>query len=156
MHVAKLAMGRTCKVSVTAGAGPADGTTEVHRSGSGLVAVRVRGRAGLDEECLDEGTGTERKGRAGSCQGLVDEGGGELLEVTAGSVGEFAQGPLPGEHGQPVHRGPDGVLDVGAAPPVEHAGVGQLVEYRAELVQRRGVLPCPAVWSAVGVLPWKG
>jgi len=37
MHVAKLAMGRAGKVSVTAGAGPADGTAEVDRSGSGLV-----------------------------------------------------------------------------------------------------------------------
>ena len=53
--VAKLAMWRTCKVSVTAGAGPADGTAEVDRSGSGLVAVRVRGGPGLGEECLDEG-----------------------------------------------------------------------------------------------------
>jgi hypothetical protein len=32
-----------------------------------------------------------------------------------------------------VHRGPDGVLDAGAAPPVEHAGVGQLVERGAEM-----------------------
>src|SRR5215470_15132324 len=114
MHVAKLAMGRTCKVSMTAGAGPADGTAEADRSGSGLVAVRVReAEPGLGEECLDEGrAGTGWQGRAGSCQGRVDEGGGELLEVTAGGVGEVAQGPLPGEDGQPVHRGPDGVLEV--------------------------------------------
>jgi hypothetical protein len=43
-------------VSVTAGAGPADGTAEVDRSGSGLAAVLVRGaEPGLGEECLDEG-----------------------------------------------------------------------------------------------------
>ena len=29
----------------------------------------------------------------------------------AGGIGDVAQGPLPGEYGQPVHRGPDGVLD---------------------------------------------
>src|SRR5215469_15496854 len=150
MRVAKLAMGRTCKVSVTAGAGPADGTAEVDRSGSGLVAVLVRGaEPGLGEECLDEG-------RAGSCQGLADKGGGELLEVTAGSVGEFAQGPLPGEDGQPVHGGPDGVLEAGAAPPAEHAGVGQFVKDRAELIQGPGVLPSPALGSVVGVLMGQG
>src|SRR5690242_17038056 len=102
MHVTKLAMWRTCKASVTAGAGPADGTAEVDRSRSAPVAIRVRGASpGLGEECLDEGrTGTERRGRAGSCQRLADEDGGELLEVTAGSVGKFTQGPLPGEDGQ--------------------------------------------------------
>jgi hypothetical protein len=50
---------------------------------------------------------------------------------------------LPGEDGQPVHRGPDGVLEAGAAPPAEHAGVGQFVEDRAELIQGRGACPVP-------------
>jgi energy-coupling factor transporter ATP-binding protein EcfA2 len=107
-----------------------------------------------------EGTPGTRAGagwqEAGSCQGLADEGGGELLEVAAGGVGELAQGPLPGEHGQPVHRGPDGVLDARAALPAEHAGVGQFVEDGAELIQGRGVLPGPAVGSAVGVLVGQG
>src|SRR5215469_15328038 len=89
--------------------------------------------------------------RAGLPQGLADEGGGELLEVTAGGVGELAQRALPGEHGQPVHRGPDGVLDAVAALPVEHAGVGQFVEDRAELVQGQRVWPGPAAGSAVAV-----
>src|SRR6185369_12463995 len=158
MHVAKLAMGRAGKVSVTAGAGPADGTAEVDRSGSGLVAVLVRGpsRVWARNASMKGGPGTGRQGRARSCQGLADEGGGELLEVTAGSVGEFAQGPLPGEDGQPVHRGPYGVLEAGAAPPAEHAGVGQFVEDRAELIQRHGVRPGPAAGSVVGVLPGQG
>ena len=80
---------------------------------------------------------------AGSRQGLADEGGGELLEVTAGGVGGVAQGALPGEHCQPVNRGPDGVLDPGAAPPAEHTGVGQFVEDGAKLIQGQGVLPVP-------------
>jgi len=76
--------------------------------------------------------------------------------VTAGSVGELAQRALPGEHSQPVHRGPDGVLDAIAALPVEHAGVGQFVEDRAELIQGRGVLPGPDAGSEVGVLVRQG
>src|SRR5690349_12169645 len=100
-------MGRTCKVSATAGAGPADGTAEVDRSGSGLVAVLVRGPGSGRGMPRPGRAGTGRQGRAGSPQGRADEGRGELLEVTAGSVGELAQRPLPGEHGQPVHRGPD-------------------------------------------------
>jgi len=48
---------------------------------------------------------------------------GELVEAVPGGVGDIAQGALPGEHGQPVHRGPDGVLDAVAALPPEHAGV---------------------------------
>src|SRR5262249_26456633 len=76
---------------------------------------------------------------AASCQALLDEGGGELLEVMAGGVGDVAQGPLPGEHGQPVHRGPDGVLDAVAAPPVEDAGVGQFVERGAQVIQGHAV-----------------
>ena len=99
------------------------------------------------------GTGWQE---AGSCQGLADEGGGELLEVTAGSVGELAQRALPGEHGQPVHRRPDGVLQARAAPSAEHAGVGQFVEDRAELIQGRGVLPGLALGSVVGVLVGQG
>src|SRR6516162_8185817 len=102
------------------------------------------------------GPGTGRQGRAGSCQGLVDEGRGELLEVTAGSVGEFTQGPLPGEDGQPVHGGPDGVLEAGAALPAEHAGVGQFVEDRAELIKGPGVLPGPTLGSVVDVLVGQG
>jgi hypothetical protein len=35
---------------------------------------------------------------------------------------------LAREHGQPVHRGPDGVLDAVAALPPEYAGIDQLVE----------------------------
>src|SRR5215469_14114781 len=123
------------------------------RSGSGLVAVLVPGAARVwARNASMKRTGTERQGRAGSCQGLVDEGEGELLKVTAGSVGKFAQGPLPGEDGQPVHRGPDGVLDPRAALLAEHADVGQFVEDRAELVQGQGGRPCRAVWSAIGVL----
>jgi carbonic anhydrase len=72
--------------------------------------------------------------------------------VTAGGVGNVAQRPRPGQHGQPVHRGPDGVLDAGAAPAVQHAGVDQLVERVAQLIQGRAVRPGPAVRSPVGVL----
>ena len=79
-----------------------------------------------------------------------------FLEAMAGDIGDVTQGPLPGEHCQPVHRGPDGVLDPGAAPSVEHAGVGQFVEYSAELIQGRGVLRCPAVLSVVCVLLGQG
>jgi hypothetical protein len=67
-----------------------------------------------------------------------------------------SRGTLPGEYCQPVHRGPDGVLEPGSTPPAEDAGVGPFVEYGAELVQGQGVLPCPAVWSAVGVLIGQG
>ncbi len=42
------------------------------------------------------------------------------------------------------------------APSVEHAGVGQFVEYSAELIQGLGVLPCPAVLSVVCVLLGQG
>src|SRR5207302_4735682 len=93
---------------------------------------------------------------AGSRQARVDEGAGDFLEVMAGDVRGVAQGALPGEHCQPVHGGPDGVLDPGAAPPAEDAGVGQFVEYGAELIQGRGVLTYPAVLSAVGVLMGQG
>src|SRR5215471_16209000 len=94
--------------------------------------------------------------RAASCQALLDEGADELLEVMAGGVGDVAQGPLPGEYGQPVHHGPDRVLDAVAAPPIEHAGVGQLVERGAQLTQGRAVRPGPAVQGVVGVLPRHG
>jgi hypothetical protein len=70
----------------------------------------------------------------------------------AGGIGDVAQGPLPGEYCQPVHRGPDGVFDAVAAPPVEHAGIGQLVERGAQMTQGRALLPGPAVRSVVGVL----
>src|SRR6516164_982549 len=90
-------------------------------SGSRVSAVWARNAS--------MGTGRDwMAGRAALRQALLDEGAGELLEAMAGGVGDVAQGPLPGEHGQPVHHGPDGVLDAVAAPPVEHAGVGQLVE----------------------------
>jgi hypothetical protein len=119
--------------------------------GAGLRDLRWRGMACDDLPALGRATAG-----AGSCQGLADEGGGELLEVTAGGVGELAQGALPGEHCQPVHRGPDGVLDARAALPAEHTGVGQFVEDGAELIQGQGVLPGPAVGSAVGVLVGQG
>src|SRR5258707_1306346 len=97
-----------------------------------------------------------RQERAGSCQALADEGEGELFEVMPGGIGDVAQRSLPGEHGQPVHGGPDGVLDAVAGLPAEHAGVDQLVEYGAELTQGCAVLPGPVVRSAVGVLLWQG
>jgi hypothetical protein len=68
-----------------------------------------------------------------SYQAPFDEGSGELFEVTPGGIGDVAQGPLSGEHCQPVHHGPDGVLDAVAALPVEHTGLDQLVECSAEL-----------------------
>src|SRR5580698_830386 len=83
--------------------------------------------------------------RAGSPKTPFDETAGDFLKATAGDLGHVTQRPLAGEHRQPVHRGPDGVLDPGAALPVEHAGVGQFVEYSAELIQRQRVLPYPAV-----------
>ena len=90
------------------------------------VLVPVADRVGAGNASMKR-TGAELQGRAGSCEGRVDEGEGELLKVTAGSVGKFAQGPLPGEHGKPVHRGPDGVLDARATLPAERAGVSQFV-----------------------------
>ena len=60
--------------------------------------------------------------------------------MMASGSGDVAQGPLPGEYCQPVHRGPDGVFDAVAAPPVEHAGVDQLVERGAQMTQGRA---CP-------------
>src|SRR5580693_3210772 len=88
-----------------------------------------------------------RRERAGLCQALVDEGEGELREMMAGGSGDVTQGPLPGEYRQPVHRGPDGVFDAVAAPPVEHAGVDQLVERGAQIPQGRALLPGPVVRS---------
>jgi hypothetical protein len=70
----------------------------------------------------------------------------------AGGIGDIAQRPLPGEHCQPVHRGPDGVLDAIAALTVEHARVDQLVERGAEIIQRHAVRPGRAARGAVGVL----
>jgi DNA-binding transcriptional ArsR family regulator len=90
------------------------------------------------------------------CQARFDEGAGDFRKPMAGDVGGVPQGALPGEHRQPVHHGPDGVLDPGAPAPAEDAGVGQFVEYRAELVQGQGALPGPAVGSAVGVLMGPG
>src|SRR5262249_1736562 len=94
--------------------------------------------------------------RAASRQALLDEGADGLLDAMAGGVGDVAQGPLPGEYGQPVHRGPDGVLDAVAAPPIEHAGVNQFVERGAQLTQGRAIRPGPAVQGVVGVLPRHG
>jgi hypothetical protein len=68
----------------------------------------------------------------------------------AGGIGDVAQGPLPGEHCQPVHRGPDRVLDTVAALRAEYAGVDQLVERGAELTQGRAVLPRRVVGNSVG------
>src|SRR5258708_6797498 len=93
-----------------------------------------------------------RQERAGSCQAVLDEGEGELLEALAGGVGDVAQGPLPGEHRQPVYRGPDGVLDAVAALPTEYPGVDQLVEHGAELIQGHAVLLGRAARGSVGVL----
>jgi hypothetical protein len=97
-----------------------------------------------------------RQWRAGSCHAAADEGAGEVFKVMTGGIGEVAQRPLPGEHRQPVHRRQHGLLDAGAAPPVEHAGISQLVEYGAELIQGHGVLPGPAVRRAAGVLLRQG
>jgi hypothetical protein len=51
-----------------------------------------------------------------------------------------------------VHRGPDGVLDAGAAPPAEHSSVDQFVKYSAELIQGHGVLPGLIILCVVLVL----
>jgi hypothetical protein len=80
-----------------------------------------------------------------SRQALLDEGEGELFQATPGGLGDVAQRPRPGQHGQPVHRGPDGELGAVATPPVQHARVDQLVERGAELIQRHALLPRPAV-----------
>jgi hypothetical protein len=80
-----------------------------------------------------------------SRQALLDEGEGELFQVTPGGLGDVTQRPRPGQHGQPVHRGPDGVLGAVATPPVQHARVDQFVERGAELIQRHSLLPRPAL-----------
>src|SRR5437763_7264975 len=72
----------------------------------------------------------------GPSQPLLDEGEDALVEVLAGSGGDVAQRPLAGQHGQPVHGGPDGVLDAVAALPAEHAGVDHFVQGGAELAKR--------------------
>src|SRR5262249_39292082 len=89
-------------------------------------------------------------------EGGVDEGAGGLLEVAVGGGGGVAEGGLDGEDCEPVHGGPDGVLDAGAALPGEDAGVGELVEGGAELVQGQGVLSGLAVLGVVGVLAGEG
>ena len=43
--------------------------------------------------------------------------------MAAGGIGDIAQGSLPGEYGQSVHCGPDGVFDAIAALSVEDPGV---------------------------------
>ena len=73
--------------------------------------------------------------------------------MVAGRAGLVAQRPRPGQHGQPVHRGPDGVLEARAAQPGQQAGLGQFVERGAQLTQRRAFRPGPAVRCAVRVLP---
>ena len=81
-------------------------------------------------------------GPAGSRQGLIDEGAGKLFDVAAGGVGDVAQGSLPGKDRQPADGAPDGVFVGVAAPPLQHAGVGQLVERGAQMTQ--GVSSCSA------------
>jgi hypothetical protein len=76
----------------------------------------------------------------------------KLVEALPGRLGNVTQRALPGQHGQPVHRRPDRVLNAVAPPPVEHSGVNQLVECGAELPQRRAVRPGSAVRDAVRVL----
>jgi hypothetical protein len=49
---------------------------------------------------------------------------GDFLEMTADGSGNVAQRPLAGEHGQAVHRRPDGVLDPWPAARAEHPRVG--------------------------------
>src|SRR4051812_43421257 len=95
----------------------------------------------------ESGLGLARASR----QACLDEGARDLLEVMAGDAGGVTQRALAGEHGQPVHRGPDGVLDPGAALPGQDAGVGQLVEYGAQLIQGQGVRPALGARIAVGV-----
>src|SRR6185312_1851639 len=77
---------------------------------------------------------------------------GEIITAEALAALRAAQGSLPGEYGQPVHRGPDGELDAVAAPPVEYAGVDQLVEHGAEMIQGCALRPGPVVGGAV-VMP---
>jgi hypothetical protein len=81
-------------------------------------------------------------------QAVGDKGEDELLETVPGGIRDVAEGSLPGEHCQPVHRRPDGVLDAVATPPVEYAGVAQFVEDRAELTQGRAVRPVPSSGAA--------
>ena len=97
-------------------------------------------------------TGPDRPDRPGPWPGRsvlaharpsVDEGAGEVREVMAGGVGDVAQRPLPGEYGQSVHHGPDGVFDAVAALPAEHAGVDQFVERGAQVPQRGASWPVP-------------
>ena len=74
-----------------------------------------------------------------SGQAFADKGKGELGEAVPGGSGDVTQGSLAGEHGQSVHRGPDGVLDAVAALRLEHPGDDQLVERGAKLTQGRTV-----------------
>jgi hypothetical protein len=76
--------------------------------------------------------------------------------VTPLGVGSITQGAFSGKHGQPVHRGPDGVLDAVAAAPVEHADVNQLVERRAELAQGRSVRSRSRARGLIGMLLRQG
>jgi hypothetical protein len=87
-------------------------------------------------------------------QGRVYEREGELVKATPIGIRDVAQGPLPGENGQPVHRRPDRVFDALAALAGEHTRVDQFVEYAAELAEGRAVRPRPLVSSAVAVLLW--
>src|SRR5215467_9844879 len=76
--------------------------------------------------------------------------------MTSRRVRDVPQRPLPGEHREPVHRGPDRVLDALSALTVEHAGVDQLVEYSAELTEGRTVPPGPVFGNVVAVRPRQG
>lgn len=75
--------------------------------------------------------------------------------MVPGGFGDLAQRSLPGEHRGPVAGGPDGVLDVVAASPVEDAGADQLIQVGTELPQRSAILAvllALAVRKAVRVL----
>jgi hypothetical protein len=87
---------------------------------------------------------------------VFDERESGLLKVMACGVRQVPQRPLPGEHCQAVHSGPDRVLDFNTASLAEHSRVGQFVEYSAKLVQWHGVLPCTGGRILVGVLLRQG
>src|SRR5262245_61864843 len=106
--------------------------------------IRARGDPVMIFQCL-----VGQRWWVGSGQARFDECPGGFVEMAAAGGGDVTQGPLPGKYCQPMHRGPDRVFDPDAALRVEHAGVDQLVEYRAELIQRISVRPCGAVRRAV-------
>jgi SAM-dependent methyltransferase len=127
----------------------ADAVSAVEPSSSFAAAVRER-------EQVRRPVFASWPGDARSAQPCADEGEGEFLEVMPGGIGDVAQGSWAGEHGQPVHGGPDRVLDAVTALPGEHAGVDQFVEHGAQLAQGRAVPPGPVVRNAIGVLLRQG